>query len=133
MTIIDFYRFKLSCKTSKNINDQKEFLNIYIQFIFSERKLIKENKKEEAYKEFNNLYELLSNIFNNKEGFEKLMIFLIVSKYKEVNNQKFIVIKDKNLLKIFIELFVMVFKKYDVELDYLGENNDEQLNLLVNI
>ena len=135
----DFYRFKLTYKIielldQNNINDQKEFLNKYIKFIFSERKLIKENKIEEASKVFNNQYELLSNIFKNKEGFEKLMISLIVSKYKEVNNEKFraklcnIIIKNKNLLKFSTQLFVIIFKKYKIKPSFLEENNDEQLN-----
>ena len=135
----DFYRFKityliLELLHKKNILNDKELLNKYINSLFHERKYIKENDITNAFEEFNNQYNLLFNNFRGLEGFEKLMISLIVSKYKEVNDEQFrakLCSKIKNneaLIKFSTELFVLIFRRYRIEPYYLEENNNEPDN-----
>ena len=135
----DFYRFKITyliieLLNKKNLLNNKQLLDQYINSLFKERKYIKENYITNAFDEFNNQYELLFNNFKSIEGFEKLMISLIVSKYKEVNNEQFrakLCSKIKNndiLIKFSTELFVLIFRRYRIEPYYLEDNNNEPDN-----
>ena len=118
----------------KNISNKENLLKEYIQFVFSERKFIKEGKIDLAFKEFMNQFDLLYKNFNNQEGFEKLMISFIVSKYKEVNDDIYrsklcsIIIKNRNLLKYSTEFFVHIFNKYNIEPSFIDEENNDQSN-----
>ena len=134
----DFYRFKFTCLMielllKKNLTN-KEIINKYLNFVFSERKYIKENKINEAFNQFNYQYIILNQNLSGNEGFEKLIISLIVSKYKEVNNDEFrsklceLIKKNKDLLTYSTEFFVLIFKKYNIRPYYLDENNEEDLN-----
>ena len=135
----DFYRFKITyliieLLNKKNILKDKQLLDQYINSLFKERNFIRENDFNKALNEFNNQYDLLFNNFRGLEGFEKLMISLIVSKYKEVNDEQFrsqLCSKIKNndtLIKFSTELFVLVFRRYRIEPYYLEENNNEPDN-----
>lgn len=135
----DFYRFKITylimeLLNKKNKLNDKQLLDQYINSLFKERKFIKENDIQNAFAEFNSQYELLFNNFRGIEGFEQLMISLIVSKYKEVNDEVFrekLLSKIKNdntLIKFSTELFVIIFRRYRIEPYYLEENNNEPDN-----
>jgi len=135
----DFYRLKhiysvIDMSIKKNINNKEQFLKEYIQFVFSERKYIKEDNIDFAFKDFMNQFDLLSTNFINQEGFEKLIVSFIVSKYKEVNNDDYrsqlcnIIIKNKNLLKHSTEFFVQIFNKYDIQPSFLDEDNEDESN-----
>ena len=133
----DFYRFKftylvLELLIKKDLKNKE--LEKYVLSVFSERKYIKEDKISEAFNEFNEQYVILTQNFSGNEGFEKLIISLIVSKYKEVNNDDFrsqlcnLIKNNKNLLKSSTEFFVLIFKKYNIRPYFLDENNDDDLN-----
>ena len=135
----DFYRFKITyliieLLIKKNLLDDKQLLDKYINSLFEERKFIKDNNIENALEEFNKQYELLFNNFKSIEGFEKLMISLVVSKYKEVNDEKFRaklcskIKNDETLIKFSTELFVLIFRRYRIEPYHLEENKDEPDN-----
>ena len=135
----DFYRFKITyliieLLNKKNLLNDKKLLDQYINSLFKERKYIKENDIINGFNEFNNQYELLFTNFRGIEGFEKLMISLVVSKYKEVNNEQFRAklcskIKSNDILiKFSTELFVVIFRRYRIEPYYLEENNNEPDN-----
>ena len=135
----DFYRFNIiyliiELLNKKNILNDKQLLEKYINSLFKERQYIKENDFKNAFYEFNNQYELLFSNIREIEGFEKLMISLIVSKYKEVNDEQFrakliskIKIND-GLIKFSTELFALIFKRYRIEPYYLEENCNEDDN-----
>ena len=134
----DFYRFKITSLITELLNKKeitnKEILEQYINSLLKERQFIKENKIDNAFDEFNRQYILLFQNFNNIEGFEKIMISLIVSKYKEVNNEKFranlcsIIKNNEILIKYSSELFVLIIKRYNFEPYCLEENNDDPDN-----
>ena len=135
----DFYRFKITyliieLLNKKNLLSNKKLLDQYINSLFKERQFIKDNDIKNAFDEFNSQYELLFNTFKDTEGFEQLIISLIVSKYKEVNNDNFrakLCSKIKNnevLIKFSTELFVLIFRRYRIEPYYLEDNNNEPEN-----
>ena len=130
----DFYRFKITYLITellnKKENKNKEILDQYINSLLKERQFIKENKFEEAFQEFKTQYTLLFQNFKEINGFEKLMISLIVSKYKEVNDDGFrsklcLLVKDNEILiKYSTELFVIIFKRYNIDPYCLEENTE---------
>ena len=134
----EFYRFKftyLICNIAiKKNNKNKEVIEHYINSLIQERKYIRENDIDKATIEFNNQHNLLQQNFSNEEGFEKVAISLIVSKYKEINNENFRAnlckkIKENDyLLQNSTEFFVLIFKKYNITPDYLELNNNDDNN-----
>ncbi len=134
----DFYRFKFTYLISNMIikknTHSKEIIDRYIISEINERKLIKNNKINEASQEFNNQYQILQQNFSQEEGFDKLIISLIVSKYKEIRDEQFranlcqIIKRNENLLKNATEFFVLIFNRFFVTPNHLEPNNDDSNN-----
>ena len=134
----DFYRFKftyiISNMVIKKNSNSKEIIERYITSEINERKYIKNNQIKQASQEFSNQYQILQQNFSEEEGFDKLIISLIVSKYKEIRDEEFradlckIIKNNENLLKNATEFFVLVFNRFFVTPNHLEPNNDEPNN-----
>ena len=134
----DFYRFKTLLISIKLFNEKqiykKEEIDIYINLIKNERKMLLENKMnlvaEEIQKQVNLLIEKLPNC---KEKTETIMKILI-SKYKEVidiNCREILcdkVLEDINLIKISNEFFIRILDIFSFTPDSLDLNNDNSDN-----
>ena len=134
----DFYRFKTLLISIKLFNEKqiykKEEIDLYINLIKNERKMLLENKMnlvaEEIQKQVNLLIEKLPNC---KEKTETIMKILI-SKYKEVidiNCREILcdkVLEDINLIKISNEFFIRILDIFSFTPDSLDLNNDNSDN-----
>ena len=136
----DFYRFKTLYNIIKILNDKKAYnqndINEYIKYIKIERKIIIENKTKEISELLIKQINFLNKIIPKCEEKSKVIMKILISKYKEIINLDcretlcdIILNKDnKDLLKFSNEFFIYILDLFDFTPESLKYEDDDIVN-----
>ena len=125
----DFYRFKTLMISIKLFNDKnaynKDIILEYIGYIKNERKMLLENNMEQVSKQIKKQLELLSNKLPDCEEKTKIIMKILISKYKEITDigcREILcdfILKDNKLIKISNEFIMLILSPFSFTPDSL--------------
>ena len=134
----DFYRFKTLFVLIKLFEEKcvynKKIINLYISYIKSERKMLKENKLEQVSIEIENQLDVLLTNLPDCEEKSKTIMKILISKYKEITDLKCReilcekILKDNHLIKISNEFFIHILDQFSFIPSSLDPSNEDPNN-----
>ena len=126
----------------RQINNIKD-ITLYINYYKRERRALIENRMNDVAEEIQNQINFIYNILQNCEERTKIIMKIILSKYKEIKERNCrellcdFVLNDMNLIKFSNGFFLYIIKEFSFSPEYLDQNNTNRednpfLNSVIN-